>query len=81
LGICGANSQTAKNAPNFRITNDILNSILEPVQYLENPWARARDCSGNPFGATKRLKRKARFAAFYATNAPEGSRFPIGIGL
>ncbi|MDR1317812.1 MAG: hypothetical protein LBK13_13180, partial [Spirochaetales bacterium] len=33
--------------------------------------ARARDCSGNPFGAAKRLKRKARFAAFYAANAPK----------
>jgi hypothetical protein len=29
------------------------------------------DCSGNPFGAAKRLERKARFAAFYAANAPK----------
>ncbi|MDR1931290.1 MAG: hypothetical protein LBQ57_00565, partial [Spirochaetales bacterium] len=27
--------------------------------------------SGNPFGAAKRLERKARFAAFYAANAPK----------
>jgi hypothetical protein len=33
--------------------------------------ARARDCSGNPFGVAKRLERKARFAAFYAANAPK----------
>jgi hypothetical protein len=34
-----------------------------------SPWG-ARDCSGNPFGVAKRLKREARFfAAMSAKNA------------
>jgi hypothetical protein len=42
----------------------------EPVPKHGKPVG-ARDCSGNPFGEAKRFERKARFAAFYAVNAPK----------
>jgi hypothetical protein len=48
--------------------------ILEPVQSLFNilPPPRARKgLKRKSFWSAKRLERKARFAAFYAANAPK----------
>jgi hypothetical protein len=35
------------------------------LREAQKAHGRARDCSGNPFGVAKRLKRKARFFAVW----------------